>query len=186
MATKLPPKPRKFVQDEFTHQTHEDQHPEEHEHTDVNTRALVTFVVVFVVVAVLTHLFLYFLFNMNRQAEDRSPVTMLPRAAAALPPGTPPLQGVPGPKAEPRFDPNPPAEDMRLFREQNDRVLRDGAVVAADGDRKVYVIPIADAMRLALEKNIFQNEPKGPHDHQQHQQQQQQPARQQQPESGSK
>jgi hypothetical protein len=103
---------------------------------------------------------------------------MLPRVAEVLPPVVPPLQGVPGPRNEPRFDPNPPAEDMKLFRERNDRILREGAVVA-DGDHNVYVIPIAEAMRLALEKDIFKNEPEGPHDHQQHQQQQQQQQTQQ-------
>lgn len=176
MAIKQPPKPRKFVQDEFTHLPHEDQHPEEHEHTDVNTRALVMFVAGFVVFAALTFVFLWVLFRLNAHEKDVGPVTLVPRAAEQLPPGTPPLQGVPGPKDQPRFDPNPPAEDMKLFRERNERILREGAEVN-EGDRKVYVIPVAEAMRIALDKNIFQNEPKG--------QQQQQQQHQQQSQTGS-
>lgn len=169
MAIKQPPKPRKFVQDEFTHQPHLDQHPEEHEHTDVNTRALVTFVVGFLVFGVLAHLLLFFLFKLHDRNKDETRMSLVEQRPQTIPPETPLLQGVPGPRNEPRFDANPPAQDMKLFRERNERVLREGETVR-DGDKDVYVIPIAEAMRIALDKDIFRNEPKGPHDHQQHQQ----------------
>lgn len=178
MATK-PPVQRKFVQDEFTHLPHEDQHPEQHEHTDVRVRPLVLFGVGFVVFAALTNVLLFVLFRVFEEREERPSSSAFGGGVQALPVGTPPLQGIPGPTNDPRFRANTPAADMRQWRDRERRVLNEG-----DWSNGNKVIPIGQAMEIALrrQKDVFGNEPAGgAHDHRQHGQPQGEPGQGQQP-----
>ena len=184
MATKTPV-PRKFVQDEFTHLPHEDQHPEQHEHTDVGVRPLVWFGIGFVVFALLTNAMLFVLFRVFERQESRPSSSAFGGAVQALPPGTPPLQGVPGPAANPRFHPNTPAGDMREWRQRTQRVLDEG-----DWSTQYKVIPIEQAMQIALQRqqDLFADARGGQGQQQQQQQgapSQQNPQGQPQPQGAS-
>lgn len=149
--------PHKFNQDEFTHQPHSDEHPDHREHSDVRIAPLVWSLVALVLTTIFTLVLIFgmikgFEFWQARQPESQRR-TVLNERPEVLPAGVPPLQGIPGPADQPRFHANTPAKDMAAFRAQNNNVLK-------FGDKGV--LPVEQAMQLAVEKNIFAKEPTPP------------------------
>jgi hypothetical protein len=125
-----------------------------HEGTDVNIRPLVYLGVGLVVFLVATCVFLVFLFDLFTFMESRGepPVTGVQGVKAELPAGAPKLQGVPG------YNDNVPAKDMEEFRRINERLVNSYST-AKDG---VARIPVAKAIDLALERQLFKTTPAGP------------------------
>lgn len=140
----------KFNQDEFTHQPHADEHPEQREHSDVRIAPLAWSLAALVVTTLFTLGLIYSMIRGFEFWEARQPESQrrsaLDARPEALPAGVPPLQGVAGPADQPRFHGNTPAKDMIVFRRENEELAKYGA-------KGVY--PIEQAMKLALERDIF-------------------------------
>lgn len=149
MATETP---RKFVQDEYTHQPHPDQRPDEHEQSDVKIRPLVIFIIFFAGVTAATLVGMRVLIAVFQNEAAKSPENQRKSLVASqpqrLPAGVPILQGVPGPADQPRFHGNTPAKDMAEFAALNKRILE-------QGDGKTGAMPIKMAMEAALTKDVY-------------------------------
>jgi hypothetical protein len=123
------------------HSAHADNPDVHHETTDVNIRGILAFGVGLFIAAVLIHFLVWLLFGYfaGREAQQKTPE--FPLAASQetrLPP-------------EPRLQINP-REDLRDLRAQEDAVLSSYGWVNRDGG--VVRIPIADAMKLTVERGL--------------------------------
>lgn len=130
-----------------------------HESTDVNVRALLWFVAIFIVFAAVTHLALWLLFKFFVQLEKGDagpPLTAISRPGDAGIPATPRLRPFPTRDAQGQVLPpnrNTPATDLRDLRAAEERVLRNYGWV--DRQKGIVRIPIDEAKKLALQRNVF-------------------------------
>jgi hypothetical protein len=127
------------------HVPHPEPHPELHEHSDVPIKPLVLALGSIVGLCVLSFVFLYFLFGSYywQQRNAEKPRSAVPVAQSNVP--EPRLQGVPG------FSDNHPTKDMRQLRDRHKAELEGHG----KGPNGAAVIPIDEAMTLALEKGLF-------------------------------
>jgi hypothetical protein len=149
MATETP---RKFDQDEYTHQPHPDQRPEEHEHSDVKIRPLVIFIIFFAGVTAATLVGMRLMMAFFKAEANRDPGNQRQSLVAAQPARlaseVPLLQGVPGPVDQPRFHANTPAQDMKAWGERNKRLME-------QGDPTTGAWPIELAMKASIDKDLY-------------------------------
>lgn len=112
-----------------------------HEQSDVNIRGILAFGAALIVVAVVVHLLAYVLFGYFSNREGAKVAAEFPLAAA---------QGHREPP-EPRLqtDPRQDLADLRAREEE-----RLGSYGWVDKNAGVVRIPIADAMRLTLERGL--------------------------------
>jgi hypothetical protein len=134
------------------HALHGNEHPEMHEHSDVSIKGLVVTIVLFVVVGVLTHVMLYYLFWFleAQQAKKDLPRSSLTGAAANMTTPEPRVQGIPG------YHAGTPAEDTVVMKQDVQQTLRSYGPTPVPG---LVHIPIARAMELSLEQNVFKTRP---------------------------
>ncbi len=116
-----------------------------HEGTDVNIRPLVVTGVGLVVFLVLTCIGLALLFNFYDWFEVRSQKNESALVGIKRPEPAVKIQGVPG------YSTQVPAKDMEEFRRRNDAAI--GTYSTAENG--VARIPVARAIDLALERNLF-------------------------------
>jgi len=117
------------------------EHPAvQHEDSDINVRAVVVFAIGLVVVAVAIHLvvWLLFVYFAGRGADAPRLYPLAETAGQQLPP-------------EPRLQTNP-REDLRELRVREDQELNGYRWV--DKNAGVVRIPIAEAMRLTIERGL--------------------------------
>lgn len=130
-----------------------------HESTDVNVRALLWFVAIFVVFAAVTHLALWLLFRFFVQLEKgdvRPPLTAIALPGDAGIPATPRLRPFPTRDSRGQVIPpnrNTPATDLQDLRAAEEHVLRNYGWV--DQQKGIVRIPIDEAKKLALQRNVF-------------------------------
>ena len=125
-----------------------------HETSDVNVRGVLWFVVIFIAFAVVTHVFLYFLFNFfaRRFRGDIQP----PRTSIQVPaqaPQTPRLQ--PFPQKDPRGSAIPPyastpVVDMVEMHASEDDALKNPGWV--DKQKGIVRLPIERAKQIVVQR----------------------------------
>ena len=137
-----------------------------HEGTDVNVRALVYTAVGFIIFAVVTLAFLFWLHRLSERMSAQAHTGVQSAVRQAQPvPQEPRLQGIAAPVGPRRLDKdgkeiprpdyheNTPAEDMDEARRKNTIALDYYLPPGPDGTGGR--IPIARAMELAMERQIF-------------------------------
>ena len=130
-----------------------------HEESDVNVRAILQFVFGLLIFAAVVHVLMWYMLKFFETRQDKRTPPPAPMALTdkeRLPP-EPRLQGAPGFGVDlgngERKDLalKEPTSEMRVVREQWDRVLREGQ---KDQNGNQIAIPIEDAMKQLVEKGL--------------------------------
>jgi hypothetical protein len=141
---------------EYTHLPHAEQHFEDHEQSDVAIPPLVASLIAIALTVLISAVGLWGLFElfeyMARNAADNQNLSKVEPSIRHVPVEYPELQGVPAAEA----NPNSPAQDMTIFRADNDQILT-GQKPMRPGLKPG--MSIDKAMDEALARGIFKTAP---------------------------
>ncbi len=126
------------------------EHPERHEHSDVSIRGIWITAAALIGTAIVVHVLLYFVFFAYESAHAKEDKALRRTAFDGLrqepPPGVPRLQGIAG------YHSATPSVDLLKMNEENRAILNGYGPTTRPG---VVRIPVARAIDIALEKNMF-------------------------------
>ena len=130
-----------------------------HEESDVNVRAILQFVLGLLIFAAVVHVLMWYMLKLFETRQDKRTPPPAPMALTdqeRLPP-EPRLQGAPGfgvdlgNGAREDLALKEPTAEMKIVREQWDRILREGQ---KDQNGNTIAIPIEEAMKQLVEKGL--------------------------------